>query len=337
MKIKDLDVGQGIYLAPMAGYTDKSFRRLCKRQGADVLVTEMVSAKALSYHNQRTFEYLGTDPEEKPVFLQLFGNEPALMAEMAALVQDGFAGIDINMGCPAPKVFKNHEGSSLLKEPDLIYEIVHSMVHSVHVPVTVKIRKGIREDDLSIEAGLAAQEGGAAVVAFHARTAAQMYHGHADWEAIARLKEKLNVPVVGNGDIKTWKDALQMKKMTGCDGLMIGRAARGNPWLFRQIQEALQCCNDRYELSEEEAERIRQMRPGVREVCEMVHLQAQLMTEHKGERTALQEMRAHIGFYSRGFRGSARLRSEMQSISTMRELDALLEDLVLYSENSIDN
>lgn len=311
MRVGALDVGRGVYLAPMAGYTDKSFRRLCKRMGCDVTVTEMVSAKALSYNNENTWKYLDTDPEEAPVFVQIFGSDPRIMAEQAQRIQGRFAGIDINMGCPAPKVFRNHEGSSLLAEPETIYSIVRAIVQSVDVPVTVKIRKGIREDNLAVEAALAAQEGGCAAVAVHGRTAAQMYRGQADWDVIRQVKEALRVPVIGNGDIRSGADAVRMIEETGCDGVMVGRAARGNPWIFREIQSAL-------------AGRELPAPPSLEEVCEMVRTHGHMICEQKGEYTGIREMRAHIGFYVRGFRGSSHLRQRMQQMATLEELETLL-------------
>lgn len=306
-----MELGNGVYLAPMAGYTDQSFRRLCKRMGCDVLVTEMVSAKALSYNNENTWKYLDTDPEEKPVFVQLFGSEAEIIASQAARIQERFAGIDINMGCPAPKVFRNHEGSALLAEPDKIYEIVRALSSAVSVPVSVKIRKGIQDDNLAVEAALAAQEGGCCAVAVHGRTAAQMYHGRADWDVIRQVKEAVRIPVIGNGDIQCAADALRMKKETGCDGVMIGRAARGNPWIFREVQAAL---------SGGEVP----LPPSVEQIFEMILEHSRMICLQKGEYTGMREMRSHISFYARGFRGSSRLRSQMQQLSSLQELEELL-------------
>ena len=312
MRIGELDLGQGVYLAPMAGYTDKSFRRICKRMGCDVVVTEMVSAKALSYNNENTWKYLDADPEEAPVFVQLFGSDPEILASQAARIEARFAGIDVNMGCPAPKVFRNHEGSALLREPEIIYRIIKAMTDAVRVPVTVKIRKGIQEDNLAVEAALAAQEGGASAVAVHGRTAAQMYSGHADWDVIRQVKEAVSIPVIGNGDIHSGEDAVRMKAETGCDGVMVGRAARGNPWIFREIQAVL---------SNEPAPEP----PGWEELRQTILEHGRMICEEKGEYTGMREMRAHMGFYIRGFRGSSRLRGAMQHLSRYQELVELMK------------
>ncbi len=311
MKIGGLDLGRGVYLAPMAGYTDKTFRRICKRMGCDAVVTEMVSAKALSYNNENTWKYLDADPEEEPVFVQLFGSEPEILASQAERIQDRFAGIDVNMGCPAPKVFRNHEGSALLAEPDKIYRIVKAMSEAVRVPVTVKIRKGIREDNLAVEAALAAQEGGASAVCVHGRTAAQMYSGHADWDVIRQVKEALSIPVIGNGDIRCGQDAARMRRETGCDGVMVGRAARGNPWIFREIRAVL-------------AGEPMPEAPSWEDIRGTVLEHGRMICAEKGEYTGMREMRAHMGFYIRGFRGSSRLRGATQQLSSYRELEELM-------------
>ena len=321
MRVGNVDVGQGVYLAPMAGYTDKSFRLICRRMGCDATVTEMVSAKALTYHNDRTLQYLEADPEEQPVFVQLFGSEPEVLAEGARIVLENrqtghFAGIDLNMGCPAPKVFRNHEGSSLLEDPDLICRIVKAVTEAVPVPVTVKIRKGIHGENLAVEAALAAQEGGASAIAVHGRTAAQMYRGQADWNVIRDVVEAVQIPVIGNGDISSAEDALRMKEETGCAGIMVGRAARGNPWIFREIQAALR------------GEEI-PAPPDIRERCAMILEQCRMTVAQKGEYTGMREMRAHMAFYVRGLRGSSAVRSQMQQISTIAELEELLNSLTI--------
>lgn len=307
LHIGSVDVGCGVFLAPMAGYSDHSFRTLCKEQGADVVVTELISAKALHFENEKTYRYLASGADEAPAFVQLFGNEPELMAEVAARLQTRFAGIDVNLGCPAPKVFRNHEGSALLAEPDLIYRIVKAMSSAVTCPVTVKIRKGIHKgDNLSVEAALAAQEGGAKAVTLHARTAAQMFSGPADWENIREVKEKLSIPLIGNGDVKSAQDALHMLAETGCDGIMVGQAARGNPWIFREIRAAFK------------GEPIPD-RPTRQEVAEMMRRHVRLVAEEKGDTVAALEMRAQIPFYAHAFRGGSELRRRIQHLRTTAE------------------
>ena len=300
-----------LYLAPMAGITDSAYRRICKRHGADVVYTEMVSAKALYYENENTKDLLKKDPEEDPVIIQIFGSEPELMAQQAARLQDQCCAIDINFGCPAPKIVKNHEGSFLLTKPDTIYEIVHAISQAVDVPVTVKIRKGFyRDEDTAVRSALAAQRGGAAMVAVHGRTTDQMYSGHADWDCIARVKEALTIPVIGNGDIVDEESALRMLEQTGCDGLMIGRGTRGNPWIFDRIHAAL-----RGEIQPKE--------PTMEERIEQALEHGRMIMEDKGEHQGMLQMRSHAIWYVRGERDSAHLRSALQKIQSYEEMKQL--------------
>ncbi len=329
LRIGEADAGRGVFLAPMAGYTDRSFRLLGRLAGADVTVTEMVSAKAITYGNERTFLYLQADEAERPLFVQLFGSEPEVLAEAASIVEERcpgrFAGFDVNMGCPVPKVYNNGEGSALLEKPELIRDIVRSMKKAVSKPVTVKIRKGTGGRELAVEAALAAQEGGAAAVAIHGRTRAQMYSGEADWDVIRRVKEVLSIPLIGNGDIRCGADAVRMKQETGCDGVMIARAARGNPWIFADVQRALQAFEQGLPIPESR-------KPSPREIGGMILLHARLMNADKGEYIAMQEMRAHLAFYARGFRGSSRFRVQMQSVRTMEELDKLVKAILMADD-----
>lgn len=302
-----------LYLAPMAGITDSSYRRICKRHGADVVYTEMVSAKALFYENENTKDLLKKDPEEDPVIIQIFGSEPELMAQQAARIQDQCCAIDINFGCPAPKIVKNHEGSFLLTQPEKIYDIVHAISQAVSVPVTAKIRKGFyKDEDTAVRSALAAQRGGASMVAIHGRTTVQMYSGQADWDCIARVKDALTIPVIGNGDVTDEESALQMLEHTGCDGLMIGRATRGNPWIFERIHAALSGS----EMPEEPTPQER-----VAEALE----HGRMIMEDKGEHTGMLQMRSHALWYVKGLRDSAHVRSALQQIHSYEEMKMLLE------------
>ena len=302
-----------VWLAPLAGITDSTYRRLCYEQGADKAVTEMVSAKALHFLNENTSDLLNHTPQEHPLIVQLFGSEPDLMAEQAARLEreQDFDGIDLNFGCPAPKIVKNHEGSALMLDPDLAERIVSAMAEKLKKPVTVKFRKGF--DDAHINAPEFAKRmeaAGAAAIAVHGRTREQYYSGQADWEIIRQVKEAVRIPVIGNGDIKSPQDAARMLAQTGCDGLMIARAARGNPWIFAQIRA--------YIYKEETP-----TAPDVVAVAEMILAHARGLMETRREDTAIRMMRKHIGWYTAGMKHSASIRRMSNTVSTYQELEEL--------------
>ena len=308
-------------LAPMAGVTDLPFRVLCREQGCGLVCTEMVSAKAVHYKNKNTKPLLETAPRERPVSLQLFGSEPELMGEIAALLEPGPYDIfDFNMGCPVPKVVNNGEGSALMKEPELAGRILRSMVRAVKKPVTVKIRRGFDENHVNAaEIARIAEDAGAAAIAVHGRTREQYYSGKADWEIIRQVKEAVSIPVIGNGDIFRAEDALRMMEETGCDGVMAARGVRGNPWLFREIKELLETGH----VPE---------RPDTAEIREMILRHARMEIEFKGEDTAVREMRKHVAWYTAGCPHSSALREAVNHVRTYRELENLLEER-LTSQN----
>ena len=297
MKIGNIEIENCLALGPMAGVTDLPFRLLCKEMGCNMLYTEMVSAKAILYKNKNTKELLNIDKNEHPVGVQLFGSDPDIMAQIAAQVEEGECDfIDINMGCPVPKIVNNGEGSALLKQPKLVEEILTKMVKAVNKPVTVKIRKGFENGTVyAVEIAKIAESCGVSAIAVHGRTREQYYSGKADWDVIKDVKKAVKIPVIGNGDIFSAEDAKAMKEYTGCDGLMVARGARGNPWIFREIKEYLENGNviDK---------------PTINDIREMIIRHAKMLVNYKGEYTGIREMRKHIAWYTAGLPHSAELR-----------------------------
>lgn len=313
LKIGNVTLSNNLILAPMAGVTDLPFRLLCKEQGAGLLCTEMISAKAILYKNKNTQALMQIDEKEHPVSLQLFGSDPKIISEIAKQIEEyPFEILDINMGCPVPKVVNNKEGSALMKEPKLVSEIVSKTVKAIKKPVTVKIRKGFTEEDANaVEIAKRIEDAGAAAVAIHARTREQYYSGFADWEMIRRVKESISIPVIGNGDVDTPQKAKAIIKETGCDGIMIGRAVRGNPWLFHQILTY-------FETGEIEE------RPSMEEIRDTILRHARMQIAYKGEYTGIREMRKHIAWYTAGLHGSSKLRNEINEIGNYEELEKLV-------------
>lgn len=309
MKIGNIEIDNCLALGPMAGVTDLPFRLLCKEMGCNMLYTEMVSAKAILYKNKNTKELLNLDKTEHPVGVQLFGSDPDIMAQIAAQVEQGECDfIDINMGCPVPKIVNNGEGSALLKQPKLVEEILTKMVKAVDKPVTIKIRKGFENGtSYAVEIAKIAESCGVSAIAVHGRTREQYYSGKADWDIIKDVKSAVGIPVIGNGDIFSAEDAKAMKEYTGCDGLMIARGARGNPWIFREIKEYLENGNIIN-------------KPTINDIREMIIRHAGMLVEYKGEYTGIREMRKHIAWYTAGLPHSAELRRMCNQIENMDDL-----------------
>ena len=316
ISIGGVKIKKSAALAPMASVADRAYRLVCKEYGAAYMVSEMISAKGMCYSDRKTEELCTVLDEERPYALQLFGEEPEFMGRAAGMLMKYRPDIvDINMGCPVPKVTGNGEGSALMKNPKLVEEIITKTARAIRKPVTVKIRKGFDESHVNaVEIAKIAEASGAAAVAVHGRTREQYYSGKADWDIIRQVKEAVKIPVIGNGDVTSAESADAIMRETGCDGVMIGRGAQGNPWIFHQILHWM-------ETGEHEA------KPTLEEVKQMILKHAALLVQEKGVYTGMREMRKHVAWYTTGYPHSAKLRARVNEITSLEELTGLLEQL----------
>lgn len=316
MQIGNVEIQGKVALGPMAGVTDLPFRLLCKEQDCSLIYTEMVSAKAILYNNKNTIDLLKSHESERPVALQLFGSEPDIMGEIAGRVSEGpYDFIDVNMGCPVPKIVNNGEGSALMKNPELAANIIEEMVKKSKKPVTVKIRKGFNDENVNaVEVAKRLEQAGASLIAVHGRTREQFYSGVADWDIIRHVKEAVKIPVIGNGDIRSPLDAKRMMDETGCDMIMIGRAARGNPWIFKQVNEYLMNGS----LID---------KPSIEEVKAMILRHSRMLVDYKGEYTGVREMRKHVAWYIFGYPHAAALRNAVNQVENIEQMEALINTI----------
>ena len=314
LRIGNIELPNKWILAPMAGVCDLPFRLLCHEAGAGMTCMEMISAKAIYYRNKATDEMMEIDPSEGIVSLQLFGSDPEIMAAMAAKIEERpFSVLDINMGCPVPKVVNNGEGSALMKDPKLAGAIIKAVSSAISKPVTVKIRKGFDETCVNaVEIAKIAENAGAAAVAVHARTRQQYYSGAADWDVIRQVKESVSIPVIGNGDVDSYESACAMMDQTGCDAVMIGRAAQGNPWIFSEL-----CAKSEGKKWE---------KPSKEEVAKTVMRHAGMLIDLKGEYIGSREMRKHAAWYTKGYPGSSHLRGKMNEVESLEDMQRIMDD-----------
>lgn len=318
MRIKNLEFRNPFVLAPLAGITDKSMRSLCAEQGASLVYTEMVSGKGLWYGDRKTGTLLSIGENEGPVAFQLFGSEPEIMAFAAKELRDrDNVLIDLNVGCPVPKIVKNGEGSALLKKPDVLFDVVSAMVKEAGKPVTAKIRMGFsRGENLAVETAKALEAAGAAAVTVHGRTREQYYEGKADWQVIADVKRAVNIPVIGNGDVNSGRDAVDMLEQTGCDGVMIARGALGNPWIFRDAIALWK--GNTLPPEPTKAERVSML---------LRHLD--LVADDKGDRIAVREMRKHVGWYVKGMHGASAIKRKINQIDDIEKMRQAIRSIVM--------
>ncbi len=316
MRIGTVDIGKGIVSAPMAGISDLPFRLLCARYGSDLQCMEMISAKAITYHNRNTEALMEISPDEGYVSLQLFGSEPDVMAEAVRMIQHRpYHILDINMGCPVPKIVNNGEGSALMKDPKLAGRIVEAIVRVSDKPVTVKIRSGFDPEHLNAaEMAHVLEESGASAVCVHGRTREQYYSGQEDWDVIAEVKAAVRIPVIGNGDVRSAEDFVRMKQETGCDAVMIGRALQGNPWLLEDIRTYLETG-------------VHAKPPTPQEKVDTILEHGRMLIEHKGEYIGIREMRKHTAWYTAGVPGSAAFRGRINGMESYDELVQAVNEL----------